>query len=90
VRWEKKHHTISYFLSNTSVKNYRNRIVYFKVIASHRWVVVLSHGVVLFSFLVPLVFLWYFAEKYIVGPDATTFTDVIKSIVQSVQELIRR
>jgi len=29
-----KHHMISYFLSNTSAKNYRNRIVYAKIIAS--------------------------------------------------------
>jgi len=31
------HLLISYFLSNTSAKNYRNRIVYVKVIASQRW-----------------------------------------------------
>jgi len=28
---------ISYFLSNTSSKNYRNRIVYVKITASRRW-----------------------------------------------------
>jgi len=32
-----KHHRISYFLSNMSAKNYRNRIVYVKIIASERW-----------------------------------------------------
>ena len=35
-----KHYTgevISYFLSNTSSKNYRNRIMYVKIIASQRW-----------------------------------------------------
>jgi len=30
---------ISYFLSNTSAKNYRNRIVCVKIIASLRWYV---------------------------------------------------
>jgi len=29
-----EHHTTSYFLSNISAKNYRNRIVYVKIIAS--------------------------------------------------------
>ena len=35
-RWgeKTKHHLMSYFLSNTSAKNYRNRIVYVKIIAS--------------------------------------------------------
>ena len=32
-----KHRLIPYFLSNTSAKNYRNRIVYVKIIASQRW-----------------------------------------------------
>ena len=38
-RWggKTKHHLISHFLSNTSAKNYRNRIVYVKIIASGRW-----------------------------------------------------
>jgi len=38
-RWggKTKHHLISYFLSNTSAKNYRNRIVCVKIIASQRW-----------------------------------------------------
>jgi len=38
-RWDgkTKHHLISYFLSNTSAKNYHNRIVYVKIIASQRW-----------------------------------------------------
>jgi len=38
-RWggKTKHHLISCFLSNTSAKNYRNRIVYVKIIASRRW-----------------------------------------------------
>jgi len=39
-RWggKTKHHClISYFLSNTSAKNYHNRIVYVKIIASQRW-----------------------------------------------------
>ena len=36
---------ISYFLSNTSAKNYRNRIVYVKIIASQRWDVFLGHSV---------------------------------------------
>jgi len=35
-RWggKTKHRLISYFLSNTSAKDYRNRIVYVKTIAS--------------------------------------------------------
>jgi len=28
---------IAYFLSNTRAKNYRNRTVYVKIIARHRW-----------------------------------------------------
>ena len=38
-RWggKTKHHLISYFLSNTSAKEYRNRIVCVKIIASQRW-----------------------------------------------------
>jgi len=38
-RWgeKTKHHLISYFLSNTSAKNYRNWMVYVKTIASQRW-----------------------------------------------------
>ena len=37
-RWggKTKHRLISYFLSNTSTKNYRNRIVYVKIMASRR------------------------------------------------------
>jgi len=31
------HHQISYFLSNTSAKNYNNQVVYVKIIASQRW-----------------------------------------------------
>jgi len=31
------HRLISYFLSNTSAKNYRNRIVHVKTIASQMW-----------------------------------------------------
>jgi len=31
------HRLISYFLSNTSAKNYRSRIVYVRIIASQRW-----------------------------------------------------
>jgi len=31
------HHLISYVLSNTSAKNYCNRIVCVKIIASQRW-----------------------------------------------------
>jgi len=39
VRWggKTKHRLISYFLSNTSAKNYRNQIVYVKTTASQRW-----------------------------------------------------
>jgi len=37
VKWENKALLISYFLSNTSAKNYRNRIVDVKIIASRRW-----------------------------------------------------
>ena len=37
MRWENKASLISYFLSSTSAKNYRNRIVYVKIIASWRW-----------------------------------------------------
>ena len=29
--------TISYFLSNSSAKSYRSRVVYVKIIASQRW-----------------------------------------------------
>ena len=38
-RWggKAKHCLISYFLSNTSAKNYRNRVMYVKIIASQRW-----------------------------------------------------
>ena len=38
-RWGGKtnHCLISYFLSNISAKNYRNRIVYVKIIASQMW-----------------------------------------------------
>jgi len=38
-RWggKTKHHLISCFLSNTSAKNYRNRIVYVKLITSKMW-----------------------------------------------------
>jgi len=32
-----KYRLISYFLTNTSAKNYRNRIVYIKIIVSQRW-----------------------------------------------------
>ena len=32
-----KHRLISYFISNTSAKNYRSPIMYVKIIASHRW-----------------------------------------------------
>jgi len=48
-RWGGKtnHCLISYFLSNTSVKHYRNRVVYVKIIASRRWDVFLRHSVVL-------------------------------------------
>ena len=36
-RWKTKHRLISYFLSNAFAKNYRNRIVYVKMIASQMW-----------------------------------------------------
>jgi len=38
-RWggKTKHRLISYFRSNISAKNYQNRIVYVKIIASQRW-----------------------------------------------------
>ena len=38
-RWggKAKHHMIPDFLSNISAKNYRNRIMYVKIIASRRW-----------------------------------------------------
>jgi len=40
-RWggKTKHCLISYFLSNISTRNYRNRIVYVQTIASQRWYV---------------------------------------------------
>ena len=43
-RWggKTKHRLISYFLSKTSAKNYRNRIVYVKIIACQRWDVFLE------------------------------------------------
>jgi len=39
VRWggKTKHDPISYFLSNTSAENYRNHVVYVKIVASQRW-----------------------------------------------------
>jgi len=40
-----KHCLISYFLSNASAKNYRNRIVYVKIIARGRCGVFLGHSV---------------------------------------------
>jgi len=45
-RWvgKTKHHLISYFLRNTSAKNYRNQIVYVKTTASQRWDVFLRHS----------------------------------------------
>jgi len=38
-RWggKTKYHMIPHFLSNISAKNYRNRIVYAKIIASQTW-----------------------------------------------------
>jgi len=46
-RWggKTKHRLISYFLSNTSTKNYRNRTMYVKIMASWRWDVFLRHSV---------------------------------------------
>jgi len=41
------HRLISYFLSNTSAKNYRNRIVYVKTIASQGWDVFLQRDAML-------------------------------------------
>jgi len=41
------HHTnclISYFLRNTSAKNYHNRILYVKIVVSQRWAVFLRHS----------------------------------------------
>ena len=35
--WKTKHRLISYFLSNSSAKNYQNWIVYVKIVASQRW-----------------------------------------------------
>jgi len=51
-RWcgKTKPHPIFYFVSNTSSKNYRNRIMYVKIIASRRWDVFLRHGVVVSTF----------------------------------------
>jgi len=43
--WKTKHRLISYFLSNTFAKNYRNRIVYVKITASQRWDVFKTHSV---------------------------------------------
>ena len=40
-----KHHLIAHFLSNTSAQNYRNRIVYVKIIVSRRWDVFLRNSV---------------------------------------------
>ena len=44
-RWggKTKHRLISYFLSNTSAKNYRNRIVWVKIIARQRWDIFVRH-----------------------------------------------
>jgi len=46
-RWggKTKHHMIPYILSNISAKNYRNRIVYAKIVANRRWDVFLRCGV---------------------------------------------
>jgi len=43
-RWGRitKHSLISYFLSNTSAKSYRDRIMYVKIIGSQRWDVFMS------------------------------------------------
>jgi len=38
------HHLMSYFLSNTSAKNYRNRIVCVKITASQKWDVFETHS----------------------------------------------
>jgi len=50
-RWGGKtnHRLISYFLSNTSAKNYHNRIVYVKIIASQRWDVFETQCTTLFA-----------------------------------------
>jgi len=40
-----KRHLISHFLSNTSGKNYRSRIVYVKIMSSQRWAF-LKHSIV--------------------------------------------
>jgi len=47
-RWggKTKHHMILYFLSNIPAKNYRNRIVYAKIIATRRWDVFWRHRVI--------------------------------------------
>jgi len=37
MRWENKASSDSFFLSNISAKNYDNRMVYVKIIASQRW-----------------------------------------------------
>jgi len=42
--WKTKRRIVSYFRSNTYAKNYRNRIVYVKIIASQRWDVFLTHS----------------------------------------------
>jgi len=35
--WKRKHHLISYFLSNTSAQKYCNQIMYVKITATKRW-----------------------------------------------------
>jgi len=39
VRWGRKmeYHSTAHFLSNISVKNYQNLLMYIKLTASHRW-----------------------------------------------------
>ena len=37
MRWENKASSDFFLFSNTSAKNYRNRIMYVKIIASQRW-----------------------------------------------------
>jgi len=60
-----KHRLISYFISNTSAKNYCNRIVYVKTIASQRWDDFLRHSVTVTDYLLKVTYttLWILEER---------------------------
>ena len=66
MRWKNKTSYISYFLSNTSAKNYHNWIMYVKINKSKLGRLFLRHGV--YSYVV------YFAQ-YAANPDRKDLKD---------------